>query len=371
MHRPERKIKKTKALAACHKNNQETNETKTIRKKIKKNMCYNQRPWADLREELLDIISSNMNIADYLNFGRVCRNWRLFYSEYRDSFMASQSPLVIHISSRAKKACYFHEIATGIKYKTMLPKFICHFKFCLGVSGGYLIMKDRWSRNFWILNPVTGRQFQFSCEPKPFDNSDRAIFVPTGSHDEDFVVAILSRFNETLEFYISRFNLWRNYSHRLENWHILDVVAFHGRILGITNQSQIGILHLRHSYWYFLPLKFAPPVSSNVRIVTSNNKILIVDYVSLNRIKIYSINLKKMEWIVINNLGRHALCIGNSGSTSCNLIDSTRWEGQSNCVYVLLNDGCYTYSLNNGEVITIREWNWHSATRVYSWYFFC
>ncbi|XP_031252135.1 uncharacterized protein LOC116110032 [Pistacia vera] len=368
-----RKIK-TRPLAAFRKQKIEKNETKTIRKKIKMNICYNQRPWADLREELLNIISSNLNIADYLSIGRVCRSWRLFNSEYEDGFMASKSPLVIHISSQAKKACCFHEIATGIKYKTMLPNFICDFKFCLGVSGGYLIMKDTWSQKIWLINPVTGRQFQFSRVRKLSDNirfsSDRAIFASTGSQDQDFVVVILSCRNQNLEFYTSRNNQWKEYSFKLKNWHILDMVVFCGRIFAITNHSQIGILDLRNFDLKFLTLKFAPRVSSNVRLVTSNNNILIVDYVNVNMIKVYSINVKKMEWVVMNNLGQHAVCVGDGGIISCKLIDPTKWGGQSNCVYVLLNDGCHIHSLKNGEVKTIRKWRWDDKTRMYSWYFF-
>ncbi|KAJ0021205.1 hypothetical protein Pint_30919 [Pistacia integerrima] len=94
--------------------------------------------WDDLPQELLEIISKSLNIVEYRNLGRVCRSWRLFYSEFKQSFLTSHSPLVVHASAQVNKYCYFFDIATGMEYKRKLPRYIWDFKFCLGVSSGYL-----------------------------------------------------------------------------------------------------------------------------------------------------------------------------------------------------------------------------------------
>ncbi|XP_031252130.1 uncharacterized protein LOC116110027 [Pistacia vera] len=193
--------------------------------------------WADLPQELLEIISKSLNIVDYENLGRVCRSWRLFYSEFKQSFLKSHSPFIVYASARVKKYCRFFDIATRMKYKTKLPRCICNFELSLGVSSGYLIMlslktKDVSRDYLWVINPFTGHQILFPRMPwaphcvKDYHDPGffHSIFVSFRSEGHDFLIMILDKYCLRLQFCTSRDNKWKEYSYFGKGWHILDIL---------------------------------------------------------------------------------------------------------------------------------------------------
>ncbi|XP_031257985.1 uncharacterized protein LOC116116023 [Pistacia vera] len=357
----------------------ENNEIKTNRKKMKKGVCSYQSSWADLPQELLDMISNDLNIADYLRFGRVCRSWRTFISEHKLKFMSSQSPLVIYMSTRYdENSCYFFDIITGMRYKTNLPKDNWDFKSCLGVSSGYLIMYfmkrvHRLEGHFCLINPVTGHQLQFPSTPFPLyiinyyiSNICRAIFASIGSQDQDYLIVILSRKLDYLQFFISRDNRWRNHSYYVKNNNrVLDIAVFDGRLFVLTEDSQIGMFNLRSCNLRFLELKFAPRFDwYRSRLVASDDQLLIV-----YNFEVYRIDFSKMEWVKVNNLGEKALFIGY-GDKCCKLINPTVWGGRSNCIYILDDEKiCEVYSLNGGFLGILPLMGKKFCPGTCSWYF--
>ncbi|XP_031252134.1 uncharacterized protein LOC116110031 [Pistacia vera] len=301
-------------------NNRRSNQARRVH-------CKRSSAWADLPLELLEIISRSLNIVDYQNLGRVCRSWRLFYSEFKQSFLTSHSPLIVYASTRAKKYCYFFDITTRMKYKTKLPRYISNFKFCLGVSSGYLIMlclkTNNVSRDYlWVINPFTGHQIQFPCVPWPHCIKDyhdscisRSIFASFGSQGQDFLIMILSKYVSSLHFCTSRDNKWKVYHYVKKGWRILDIVVFYGRIYVLDSNSQIGIFNLRSCDLRFLELKFSPRFGSYfdewIRLVASNDQLFVVDSP-----KVYRIDLSRMEWVKVYNSGDQALFLGH-GDVMC------------------------------------------------------
>ena len=84
---------------------------KGARSKKKKLDEYNNwRPWPDLPEPMLDLITKSLGPIDYLMFGCVCRTWRSYVATYKKGFLASQPPLVLFLSTHARRACYFYSI---------------------------------------------------------------------------------------------------------------------------------------------------------------------------------------------------------------------------------------------------------------------
>ncbi|XP_031259301.1 probable F-box protein At4g22060 [Pistacia vera] len=324
-------------------NNRRSNQARRVH-------CKRSSAWADLPEELLEIISRSLNIVDYQNLGRVCRSWRLFYSEFKQSFLTSHSPLIVYASTRAKKYCYFFDIATRMKYKTKLPRHICNFKFCLGVSSGYLIMlclkTNDVSRDYlWVINPFTGHQIQFPCMPWPHCIEDyhdscfsrsifASFFASFGSQGQDFLIMILSKYVKVLQFCISRDNKWKQYHYYNKGGHILDIVVFDGRIYVINSDSRIGIFNLRYCDLRFLELNFAPRFGSHfdksIRLVASNGQLFVVDSP-----KVYRIDLSRKEWVKVYNLGDQALFLGHGDMMCSKVINPSKWGGQSNCIYDL------------------------------------
>lgn len=301
--------------------------------------------WADLPHELLEIISKSLNIVDYQNLGRVCRSWRLFCSEFKQKFLTSQSPLVVYASSRAKKYFYFFDIATGMKYKTKLPQFVCNFKLCLGVSSGYLIMlclkKNDVSGSYLsVVNPVTGHQVQFPCMPQPpcikyYDY--RSIFATFGSQVQDFLIMYMDR--RCLQFCTSKDNQWKEYYDI--NGRLLDTVVFDGRIYILNSNSQIGTFNPRSCDLRILELKFAPDFSHSfhglIRLVASNDQLFV-----LNFPKVYRIDLSRKEWVLMYNFDDQALLFGSDYMMCSKVINPTKWGGQSNYIYSLVSS-CIIY----------------------------
>ena len=101
----------------------------------------NLRPWSELPEALVHQITKQLGAIGYLMFGCVCRGWRLYVVAHRQEFMASQPPLVVFLSTLAKRACYFYSIFDQKTYKATLPNLIG--KSCYSLTCGYLVMEDK------------------------------------------------------------------------------------------------------------------------------------------------------------------------------------------------------------------------------------
>ncbi|XP_044482020.1 uncharacterized protein LOC123208553 [Mangifera indica] len=333
------------------------------------------RPWADLPKELLEIFSksNNLNVADFLNFGKVCRSWRLFYSETKNTFMASKPPLVIYIPTRAKKSCYFYEITSLDTFKTKLPSLARNF--CIGLSNGYLIMEDILT-NVWVINPITGHELRY---PRLFEAPnylccpDRAAFASIGDAKDNFLLAVLSPVYHTLMFFVSRVNRWQEFSFKGKTWSIMDIVVFGGRIFCITSEYQIGVLSVKTCEVILLNLKGLPQLSDvqHVRFVASKNQLLIVDFsLRTYHLELYTINFFKMEWVKVNHLRDEHEAIFLSEMSS-RLNNTKKWGGESNCLYYLpfMDNTCYISSLK-GEIMghfpIVKQ---QVALRMNGWYF--
>ncbi|XP_044482061.1 uncharacterized protein LOC123208590 [Mangifera indica] len=360
--------------------------TPEIEKKRKLDRCRKKqlmtpaesRPWAALPKELLEIFSksNSLSIADFLSFGKVCRNWRLSYLETKSAFMASRPPLVIYISTRAKRSCYFYEIKTSPNtYKTKLPNFARNF--CIGLSNGYLIMEDIFT-NVWVINPITGHKLKF---PRLFETpnflncSDRAVFASIGDDAKDnFLLAVLAPTYKTLMFFVSRVNQWQQFSYIRKNWSIIDIVVFGGRVFCITSENQIGVLSVKTCEVILLNLKNTPQLRSiwPVRFVASKNQLLIVDFPREgNVLEVYTIDLLKMEWVKVNQLRDKDEAIFLGEKMSSRLSNATNWGGQSNCIYYLpfKHNTCYIYSIRGESLGSFPIMKQKAAPKMNGWFF--
>ena len=84
----------------------------------------NWRLWSELPEDLLELIAKSLCAIDYIMFGCVCKGWRLYVAAHRQEFMASQPPLVVLLSSYARRTCYFYSIFDQRLYKAILPNLV-------------------------------------------------------------------------------------------------------------------------------------------------------------------------------------------------------------------------------------------------------
>ncbi|KAH7560471.1 hypothetical protein JRO89_XS10G0028200 [Xanthoceras sorbifolium] len=258
-------------------------------RKRRKKICndVSHRGWADLPVELLVTIYSTLTIVDFLKFGKVCSSWRLSFSIFKQNFMNVHAPLVMYISSRAKKSCHVYDISTRVKYETKLP----------------------------------------TCVGKKFLGSD-------------FALMVLSKTHETI------------------------------RVYALTNNSRIGVFNLRTRRFWFLTLEGTPWLTTFVRLVASKKQLLIVHFLpTISRAKVYTIDLERLKWVEVEDLGDEALFLGawmssNSGST-------TNWRGLRNCVYHLPfgSNMCNIYNLNGEFRGRFQICEPDMTHKIYCWYF--
>lgn len=209
--------------------------------------------------------------------------------------------------------------------------------------------------------------------PPGFENPKKAIFASIGSaQNSDLFVLILSKINKKLYCFISRDNQWKEYNCAGKPWNIEDIIFFYGKIFALTNDTQIGILNVRCLEVKLLKLRCAPclSLSSSVSLVVSNKQLLIVDYFNISFLKdieLYRIDISRMEWIRVGNLGGEALFLGDM--ISSRTINPRKWGGRSNCVYQISSQFCVysIYSLNGEHLksnLTVVK-----PTRKQFWYF--
>ncbi|KAJ0111885.1 hypothetical protein Patl1_02961 [Pistacia atlantica] len=327
-------------------NGEDVNNVKrTSRKKRKTENPQDWRPWAELPQELVDVISKKLTIPDYFRFGRVCQNWWSISMASKQNFMSLQAPLVIHISTRAKRTCLFYDISNGAKYETKLPYF--GLKFCIGLSCGYIIMEDLHS-TISLVNPVTGSQYLFpkmASPGKSMSAGDRSIFASTVPN-QDFILVVLSQMQKDVHFRRSKDKYWRIYSFAGKP-KIWDILVFKASIYVITNDGRIGTLNLKSAPEVnFLELNFTPHFLGYVKLVASKEQLMVIDFVPSPQLRVYTIDFSRMEWVQVTNLGGHALFLGNMMCSR--LSNPAQWGGRENCVYYLpfRSKTCYVYSIS-------------------------
>ncbi|KAJ7970694.1 F-box protein [Quillaja saponaria] len=227
----------------------------------------------------------------------------------------------------------------------MLPNFVqeCY----IGFSGGYLIMENFYCQPF-LLNPFTGEELLFPKPPLSFNcvsPHDRVILASMPS--KDFVLLALSMGNKNLQVFLARDSVWDVYTYVKEPWMLVDIVVLDGRAYVVTNKGQLGFLSLSPLNLTFLEIKNITPTlnSFNLKLVTSDQQLLMVDFIPGHNLAVYRMGFLGMEWVKIDSLGDQALfCGGRSGSE---LRKPGRWGGRSNCVYYIDSvSKCYMYSMD-------------------------
>ncbi|XP_021890397.1 putative F-box protein At5g66830 isoform X2 [Carica papaya] len=308
------------------------------------------RPWSELPDELLNIISKRLSMVDYFSFGHVCTKWRSSSMASSKDFFSSVPPLVIVLSSRGKKACFFFNICDGRRYETKLPCFTG--KFLIGSSSGYLIMEGT-KQDLWLTNPVTGHKLEMIKLLQPTSRvhlNDLTIFAST-IPQKDFLVVSISFINVQLQFRRSKDVNWHIYKFPSKSWRFFDLVVFKFKVYALGTDCQIATLSLKSPpSLTLLKLKGKPRLTNFVKFVASDQRLLVVDFIPSLRLEVYEVDISRMEWVKVTDLGDQALFI--SDMKSSRLCNATKWGGFSNCLYHLtfMAQRCTLYSLA-GKVI--------------------
>ncbi|KAK7828169.1 hypothetical protein CFP56_030481 [Quercus suber] len=293
----------------------------------------NWRPWSELPEALLELIAKSLCAIDYLMFGCVCKGWRLYVAAQRQEFMASQPPLVVLLSSYARRTCYFYSIFDQRLYKAILPNLVG--KTCSGVYCGYFVMLDKKKSadsQIWLLNPFTRHELRFSSPPNPYFSF---IFASLPTPSQEFVIIAIKGGYPFLQFHKSTDVNWTVYDYTdLFKGHFADDfrwfvggAVFKGKIYMLTNHGDIGILNPNsHPYVTLLKVKGIGYRSCGLQLLAFEDKLLMIHRYDTvwQQIQVYELNFLKMEWVKMQNLKDQALFLSNKSS---GFSDMTRWRG--------------------------------------------
>jgi hypothetical protein len=306
----------------------------------------NWRPWSELPEDLVNLITKRLGAIDYLMFGCVCRGWRLYVEHTGKSLWPSQPPLVVFLSMHAQRACYFYSIFDQRSYKATLPNLIG--KSCFGLTCGYLVMVDKKKEThsqIWLLNPFTRHECCFPSPPYPYCS---VVLASLALPLQDFVIIAIGIWCPFLLFCRSTDVNWTvyDYNDKFEGsptdgprWSV-DVAVSKGKIYVLTNLGEIAVLNLNsHSYVTLLEVKSIGGWIIGLQLLAFDEQLLLIRSFDPCRNKenhVYELNFLKMEWVKMQNFGDQALFLGYRNSLGFSNI--TKWRGSRqslNCIYNL------------------------------------
>ncbi|XP_075663569.1 uncharacterized protein LOC142633209 [Castanea sativa] len=323
----------------------------------KKGMVDNSncRPWSELPEALLDLITKSLGVIDYLMIGCVCKGWRLYVGAHRKEFMASQPPLLVLVSSYARRTCYFYSIFDQKLYKAILLDLVG--KRCSGVSCGYFVMEDKKKSadsQIWFLNPFTRHELRFSSPPNPYLS---IILASLATPLQEFVIIAIDVF--FLQFRKSTDVNWTVYDYRdlfkdhftdYSRW-LLDGAVFNGKIYLLTNHGEIGVVRKLNPHPYVAMLEIESmgyrSFEVNLQLLALDDKLLMIcrngPQIQREQFQVFELNFSMMKWVKMENFNDQDLFLRHRSSGFSNV---TKWSGSRqpmNCIYNLgISDGICT-----------------------------
>ncbi|XP_021890328.1 F-box protein At2g26160-like isoform X3 [Carica papaya] len=334
-------------------------------------------PWTELPGDLLYVISKQLSIQDYFSFGQVCTKWRSNFAVSKKAILTSIPPLLLLLSPYRPEFCYFYNLSDGSIFEIKIPSI--SMKLFHGVSSGYLVMESL-ENDIWLTNPITRQHLVVTKPPeytklnKIFDLLIIALVIP---QKEILMVGLTKRCLQ-LWFRRSTDSRWTSCEYG-EDKCFLDLIVFNFKVYVLGTDCEIGFLNLKSTPCLtFLPLNGKPGSSRHSRFVTSGDRLLVVDFLLERWLCVYEIDLVKMEWVKITDLGDESLFFSSSkgnrlfsSAKGSRLLNPKKWGGHSNCLYQLefMLNKCHVYSLERelvGEyIINVNSYNLYP----FGWYF--
>ncbi|XP_020224677.1 uncharacterized protein LOC109806624 isoform X2 [Cajanus cajan] len=316
------------------------------KRKIKKDNDDEQEV-AELSSDLLEFISKRLDVVGFCAFGVVCKSWWEVYVRSREDFLESVAPMAVLISSHAKRSVNLYDMANGNTKKVMLRNQFVG-KFFVGCSIGYMTIEDCRNGEISLINPLSGHELNFNSPSSALQGKplhDLIIFIPTLSFRNHSILTVCNSTHE-IQFFHSRHSRW--FTGRFFGHPWTDIAFFKNQIYFVTMKARLGNLTITESgidlNW--LVVENTPDVNAqNMKLVASNNQLLMVDFVPNRHLNIHKIDFNSMGWVKQDKLGDQALFFGGNWGPS--ITKPGKWGGQSNCVYYLeaSSSMCYIYSM--------------------------
>ncbi|XP_022775508.1 F-box/kelch-repeat protein At1g57790-like [Durio zibethinus] len=254
--------------------------------------------WSELPADLLVVILKQLGVIEFLLFACVCKSWRFVAIALKQEFMASQSPLVFLMPTKARKYGYFYNIFDNGLYKAGLPHLAGNK--CVGFTCGYLVLRDsemtKKKANIWLVNPFTRHELKFPSPPRRYCH---VIVASLAKSDPEFVIVAFSRLHPFVQFCTSRHGNWTIIEYNKEDpLVIVDVTVFKGKIYILSRNGQIGTLNLNsdHLVTYLQVRSVSCPID-NLHLVASHEELYLARfYAKAGPIKVHRLDFVRMEW---------------------------------------------------------------------------
>ncbi|KAL4555527.1 hypothetical protein LXL04_038149 [Taraxacum kok-saghyz] len=263
-------------------------------------------PWSDLNHDVLNLVMIKLQAVDFIAFSKVCKLWRSLTISNGNKFLVPKPPMSISISfnDAFEKECYLEDFE-GRKLKTIVPDLAN--RTCLGITCGYLILFDKKSREFWLVNPIIRRELHFPNCPIEFSfhtSYYRGLLVFSPSRSEWVFVVFNRWLINSLWFCIAGKQEWTKVAtHGLD-----DLIAFKGKIYALKTayfgSDELTLYELKLYPEPQLVLLIRNPKSGfqyPVFASCGENLYVIDGWASNNLRKIHKLDIDEMKGVSIIN----------------------------------------------------------------------
>lgn len=304
-----------------------------------------RRPWPDIPDLVLDLISKKLTIADYTMFSGVCRQWRLFSTTAKKDFLASHPPLLLLPKQDSSSLCHFYSLPGRRHFTRCLPHVSGRNRLFIGFCSGHLITVDDNPRyGPAIVNPITGAAVRLPPSPGPIIFA--YLYWPPTSPNWT-LVAFSDDHRRVLTFRAGH----RKWSSQTSRCPVDDIALFEGKIYALRRDN-CDLVVLSIGRWVdFKFLNVAVPLWTEAYglalecfLFKSGDELLLVRlFVTLLDYEEDRLDVHKLvhgdggglaEWAEVSNLGDRALFIC-AGRRSYMTLASPRLGFRANCVYLI------------------------------------
>lgn len=303
-----------------------------------------RRPWPDIPDLVLDIVSKKLTIADYTMFSGVCRQWRLFSTVAKKDFLASHPPLLLLPKQDASPLCHFYSLPDRRHFTRCLPHVSGRNRLFLSFCSGHLITVDNHRRGPAIVNPITGAAVRLPPSPVPI----LFAYLHWPPTSPNWTLVAFSRDDRHILTFRPSHSKWSVQTNRCT---VADIALFEGKMYALhgDNCDLVALSIGRWVNFQFLKVE-QPPWPGDYGLVfecflfKSGDELLLVRlFTTLPHYEEDRLDVHKLvhgdgpglaDWAKVSNLGDKALFICG-GRRSYMTLSSPKWGFRANCVYLI------------------------------------
>ncbi|XP_078167746.1 uncharacterized protein LOC144562405 [Carex rostrata] len=316
------------------------------------------REWSELPDLPLATIARLLlpTLRDLFSFASVCRSWRSLLLSLSPSLLPSLPPLLLTAS--------FRLLNPSLPFSSSpltLPSSNSYRYRYLSFSHGHLLLLPSSPPLHPLLdNVITGSRIILPPLPSDYHSIsyNYATLTAPPSSPSSLFLLFFSKFAFLSCHVSSPGATWTRHRFSPDISFITHVVPFRNRLFGLNDQARLLELHLSdqtHAVRFanVLRLPHAPHDIDRwhfgPQLVCTSDQLLLVLFLfskginasfqvplgsRVEKIEVYSLDWRRMEWVNVKRLQDSAIFIDCAGKVPVLCEKPERWGGESNSVYV-------------------------------------